>query len=745
MGAKRRTDGSDSCQVNGEVWNETAGLTLEVAGMARLSQGRQAMVARTASMLFIVVASVLLALGLLAGVVNHEVLDGPRFARHMDAVRRDPAVAQQTGTAITNQVIVVAPDIVAVRPLLDAATTSLVSSQAFGPIFRASVRDLHATLTGRGSGQITLRLADAGAVLAGVLPTISPSAAAKVPPDLDVTLSRVGSGSFAARTVRLAHIASTLSWLLPVLALLAFAAGWWLAPYPGRRRSGRIAWAVTWSGVGVGLVTLAASVAIWTLGTDGFRAVVARATWRQFSGALWWTAAITVGVGVLGILALSGRLWAYGVGRQARRAAALMAVRPSSRPLRLLRGLALTLVGLLLALRPRPVLEVFAVLAGLVLLVAGVGEIGAVFSSTGTVEEDGPAADRPPQRRRWLVPITVGAAVAVLVALVAFEAEPANEQVPGAVGEPLGCNGFVALCNRPYNQVSFPATHNSMSAADEPGWFIPEQPDGLIGQLNAGIRVLLIDSWYGQTTTRPGLVATAPGSHAAALAEAQREYGAAAVESFLRLHNAIAPTATGAVLPYLCHSLCEIGSTEWAPVMSRVQAWLVAHPREVVTFFIEDRVSPADTATVFRQAGLLPYVYQPRADGSWPTLAQMIASGHRVVVLMENHDGGTTYPWLMSGFHWVQDTPFGSTTAADLSCAHNRGATSSPILLINYWLTNDYRSLVTDARAINSYGVLSPFVARCRQQRGTLPNYVAVNFYNEGDLFRVVDELNGVP
>jgi hypothetical protein len=25
-----------------------------------------------------------------------------------------------------------------------------------------------------------------------------------------------------------------------------------------------------------------------------------------------------------------------------------------------------------------------------------------------------------------------------------------------------------------------------------------------------------------------------------------------------------------------------------------------------------------------------------------------------------------------------------------------------------------------------------------------LPNFIAVNFYNEGDLFRVVDELNGV-
>lgn len=46
--------------------------------------------------------------------------------------------------------------------------------------------------------------------------------------------------------------------------------------------------------------------------------------------------------------------------------------------------------------------------------------------------------------------------------------------------------------------------------------------------------------------------------------------------------------------------------------MAQVRTWLAAHPREVVTFFVEDTVSPADTAKVFREAGLLPYVYTPR-------------------------------------------------------------------------------------------------------------------------------------
>ena len=40
--------------------------------------------------------------------------------------------------------------------------------------------------------------------------------------------------------------------------------------------------------------------------------------------------------------------------------------------------------------------------------------------------------------------------------------------------------------------------------------------------------------------------------------------------------------------------------------------------------------------------------------------------------------------------------------------------------------------------------MLLPELRRCTKERGQLPNFVAVNFYNEGDLFSAVDKLNGV-
>ena len=45
----------------------------------------------------------------------------------------------------------------------------------------------------------------------------------------------------------------------------------------------------------------------------------------------------------------------------------------------------------------------------------------------------------------------------------------------------------------------FPSTHNSMAAADQPGWYFAGQRYGIRRQLEAGVRGLLIDTHYGQS------------------------------------------------------------------------------------------------------------------------------------------------------------------------------------------------------------------------------------------------------
>ena len=158
--------------------------------------------------------------GILAGLVNREVLDSQRFANHVDEIRRDPAVSKQVGAIITTEVLAQNPNLLAVRPLLEAASTSLAGSAAFSPIVRLSAQQVHQAFTVKNASNVALRVVDIGAVLTATLTALAPETVSQIPPDLSVTLAQAGGQSFAATTIHLTWLVGWLSWLLPLLALL---------------------------------------------------------------------------------------------------------------------------------------------------------------------------------------------------------------------------------------------------------------------------------------------------------------------------------------------------------------------------------------------------------------------------------------------------------------------------------------------------------------------------------------------
>jgi hypothetical protein len=48
------------------------------------------------------------------------------------------------------------------------------------------------------------------------------------------------------------------------------------------------------------------------------------------------------------------------------------------------------------------------------------------------------------------------------------------------------------------------------------------------------------------------------------------------------------------------------------------------------------------------------------------------------------------------------------------------------------------------AEKVNAYDFLLDRARKCQKERGKLPNLVAVDFYNTGDLFAVTETLNGI-
>ena len=415
------------------------------------------------------------------------------------------------------------------------------------------------------------------------------------------------------------------------------------------------------------------------------------------------------------------------------------------RPLaRALRALAVLAVGLLLVSDPGLSEQ---------LLVVVLGAVAIFFATSEALELLGPRrapaavgdARRPRAWRRvtslssrsaLLLP-SLGALLALGVVL-GFGAGAARRARRAPI---VACNGYAVLCDRPLDQVAFASSHNSMSAADD-GFIGANQPRGLIAQLNFGIRGFLIDSYYG---VREGnTVRTVLAEKHLSRVQLTKDVGGAAAGAIERLTRGAGfpPTNDPARRPYLCHVFCEAGAVDMTSTLRSVREWLERHPDEVLIFFVEDSVSAADTARVFEQAGLLRYVYTHGRTDPWPTLRQLIESEHRVLVLSENDKSGSV-PWYHDGFSLVQETPYHFTSAKQFSCRPNRGTANSPLFLLNHWIDAGRPSRAASSK-VNRFDVLLPRARACQAERGLLPNLVAVDWYDQGDLLGVVNVLNGL-
>jgi hypothetical protein len=341
--------------------------------------------------------------------------------------------------------------------------------------------------------------------------------------------------------------------------------------------------------------------------------------------------------------------------------------------------------------------------------------------------------------------VITGAAAAGIFVLLAFGGVTLFRSLNGthvvAPNADRGCNGHVELCDRRLDQVVFAGTHNSMSASAEQGWFFARQTGGIGAQLARGVRAFLIDAHYG--TQVGGIVRTDFGTQAerdanySQLSESERRV-------LGRLLGVFGATKTPAAQRrvYLCHLYCELGATSAIEAFGKVDGFLAENPNEVVVFVIEDHVDPLDVEAALRSAGLdrHGYVYAPGRP--LPTMREMVESRHNLLVMAEEHGGESD--WYPDAFgKLLQDTPFRFPSIADFTCAAGRGTPTNALLLMNHWLAVDPASAQVAAK-VNSRQVLLDRVAGCQRARGRLPNIIAVDFYAAGDLFDVVDELNGV-
>lgn len=302
------------------------------------------------------------------------------------------------------------------------------------------------------------------------------------------------------------------------------------------------------------------------------------------------------------------------------------------------------------------------------------------------------------------------------LALLAGQLAPTADAKPRKIKR---CNGQAALCPVPFNEVVLPGSHNAMSSADL-GWRIPNQTLDIPGQLEAGVRALLIDTYYG-IEGGDGVITNAQ----------KGDPGAKT---------------------YLCHVLCQIGASRLAPTLRQIRRYLRSHRSTVLLIEVEDYIEAPDFARAVRRSGLIDFVYRGRTD-RWPTLRRMIRSEQRVVMLSDNHGGQV--PWYHPTYEGIlQETPYSFDRPSMLiqppnwpaSCAPNRGGTNGTMFLMNHWsppIPPNTPDLEESAR-VNDRAVLVGRAHTCAELRGRFPSIVAADQVTAGDLFGAVRDLNAM-
>ncbi|HET8822886.1 MAG TPA: hypothetical protein VFM57_15180 [Thermoleophilaceae bacterium] len=690
-------------------------------------------------------ASLLLVLALVAGYARRAAFDSEQFSNRATAALRDDSVRAVLAQRITDDVVLERQaDLLAARPIIESVASVVVGSNAFTGLFRSAVRDVHRSVFERDRDTVTLAVTDVGTLLAAALQQLRPSLAAKVESTGRAEVLRRDIGAVTGDLARVADKVRLLSVILLVLSILLAAAA--LAIAPDRRGT------VVELGVGIaagGVVLIVAYAVARSLALDPLEQpqdrAAAGAVWDAFLGDLRTASLILAGSGAVIAASAASMLKPVDIGPPLRRAAAWITTDPRRPALRAVRGVVLVGAGVIVIVAREAVIQLLFTLIGVYLIYEGVSAIlRLVYRAPAGERRSVPA--RRLRGRHVVAPLLATALIAAAIA-VFLGSGGVTTAAPARGG---ACNGHDALCDRPLDEVALPATHNSMSVP-LPGWYSSAHEAPVADQLADGIRGLLIDTHYADRLASGRLR-----THFGSREELRRRAGQDgvspdAVDAALRTRERLGFRGEGERGMYLCHSFCELGGTPLGDVLDDIHDFLVSHPEEVVVIVNQDYVTPEDFVAAARDAGLEEFAYRGPTKGAWPTLRQMIDRGQRAVFLAENHAGAA--PWYHLAYESItEETPYSFSRVAQLidpaslaaSCEPNRGPEGAPFFLANHWITTDPVPLPSQAEKVNAYEPLLARMRECGSRRRQLPNLVAVNFYRRGDLFRVVDTLNGV-
>ena len=693
---------------------------------------------RRLSLTCIVIGALALSLAIPLAYLDRNVFEPQGFADNAAQTLQNDAVRGELSGELTNALVAADPQAVSFVPFIRGISNSLLQSSQAASLVRQAAVQTHNAVFSQTKGSVIIDLANVGVIALQFLKTQNPKLARDLSQPQQIAL-KLSDRSLTVVAVRAAEAVRSLAFLLPLLALALFAAALLVDRSDRRRGALNIGIAMLL----VGTLTYAGSLivrAFVVYGSDGTQRDVVTGVYDAFMGSfvLW-----AGGVALAGAVIAASAASLGGRGEPADLPAFLWGriTREPDRQWKVVAGaLALVLIGAWIIGDPIGAVRFATVVFGSWLIFAGAVTLLRLI--IGPEPQDLPTARA---MRRTLIPAIVASVVAVAgtAVLVGFVIDSRARPEPKVNASP-GCNGFTALCSRPFDEVTIPAAHNAMSSAQA---LFTNANHGIDirSQLEHGVRGLLVDAYLGQRNDA-GRVRTDLAKKAVTQVEAQ--IGAEGLAAAQRLAGSVAfgPVAGKKDL-YLCHIICEFGALKALDEFKEIKDWMDLNPREVVVLVIEDAAPTQEIKRAIEESGLAEYANDSPvvAGRPFPTLEQMIDTGGRLWVMAE--ENGEATGWYRRMYDITQETPYNFASVEQLrrpsSCRPNRGGTRPPLFQVNHWIES-YPPRPANANIVNQKDFIVRRVRECERIRDRTANIVAVDFVSRGDLIGAVDELNGV-
>ncbi len=271
---------------------------------------------------------------------------------------------------------------------------------------------------------------------------------------------------------------------------------------------------------------------------------------------------------------------------------------------------------------------------------------------------------------------------------------------PTLPSDTFGCNGYAVLCTRAYDDVTYPATHNS-HANPESGFnnLAENQLASITTQLERGIRYINMDLY---------------------------QYG----DDVWVCHGEWD-------LPI--HPCLQSGGERAQNQFDEISVFMDANPGAVVTLAFENYVNATVVLGEFDASDLTRFLFSK--EDEWPSLGEMVATGKRLVVLADDENQG--FSWWHDEHDETRMTDYSYQSDDEFDCDNDRGNDSATMLQIAHYITNPLSS-EAQAQLVNQFGSMWQHAQMCIDQHGMNPNFILVDYADYGDAVLIAAVLNGV-